>query len=120
MEKKLWWRTTFGEIHVEEQQFLLAGHVVRPFCVAAAVHHRGASMPLQRAVVDFGADKAFSHVPKKLKEHYGVTIPVSAARQITLRHGERMAAWGTAERVAAAAGCGHDCRTSRWRYRVQQ
>lgn len=49
-------------------------------------------MPLQRTVVDFGADKAFSQVPKKLKEHYGVTIPVSAARQITLRHGGRMAA----------------------------
>ena len=49
-------------------------------------------MPLQRAVVDFGADKAFHHVPKKLQEHYGVTIPVSAARQITLHHAERMAA----------------------------
>ncbi len=48
-------------------------------------------MPLQRAVVDFGADKAFGQVPKKLQEHYGITIPVSIARQITLRHGDRMA-----------------------------
>ncbi len=48
-------------------------------------------MPLQRAVVDFGADKAFGQAPKKLQEHYGITIPVSVARQITLRHGERMA-----------------------------
>ncbi len=71
-------------------------------------------MPLQRAVVDFGADKAFSQAPKKLKEHYGVTIPVSAARQITLHHGERMAAgepeavWpqqpGVATMVAEADG----------------
>ncbi len=64
---------------------------MRPFSEAAGVHHRSASMPLQRAVVDFGADKAFSQVPKKLQEHYGITLPVSAARQITLHHAERMA-----------------------------
>ncbi|MCP4474012.1 MAG: ISKra4 family transposase [Gammaproteobacteria bacterium] len=92
MEKKLWWRTTFGKIHVEEQRFLVGGRTVRPFSKAAKVRHRGLSMPLQRAVVDFGADKAYSHVPKKLKEHYGITIPISAARQITMRHGEQMAA----------------------------
>jgi hypothetical protein len=45
---------------------------------------------LQRAITDFGADHGFGHVPKKLAEHYGITIPVSTARQITEGHGAHM------------------------------
>jgi len=43
---------------------------------------------LQRAISDFGADDAFEVTSKKLKEHYGIEVPISAARAITLRHGE--------------------------------
>jgi hypothetical protein len=46
---------------------------------------------LQRAVVDFGAEQAFAQVPKRLQEHYGVSLPVSAVRQITLLHAQSMA-----------------------------
>ena len=45
---------------------------------------------MQRAITDFGADHGFGHVPKKLAEHYGITIPVSTARQITEGHGAHM------------------------------
>jgi Uncharacterised protein family (UPF0236) len=45
---------------------------------------------LQRVLTDFGGDKAFGKVPKKLKEHYGIEVPVSMARQITEMHGEAM------------------------------
>jgi hypothetical protein len=45
---------------------------------------------LQRAITDFGADHGFGQVPKKLQEHYGITIPVSTARQITEGHGVHM------------------------------
>jgi hypothetical protein len=45
---------------------------------------------LQRAITDFGADHGFGQVPKKLQEHYGITIPVSTARQITEGHGTHM------------------------------
>lgn len=51
---------------------------------------RGYSTGLQRAITDFGADDAFGQGPKKLKEHYGIEVPVSSARVITLRHGERI------------------------------
>jgi hypothetical protein len=30
----------------------------------------------------------FAQIPKKLKEHYGIEVQVSSARQITARHGE--------------------------------
>jgi hypothetical protein len=41
---------------------------------------------LQRAVTDFGADVAFGKVPQKLREHYGIEVPISAAQIITKQH----------------------------------
>jgi len=51
---------------------------------------RSCSLPLQRAITDFGADHGFGQVPQKLQEHYGITIPVSTVRKITEGHGEHM------------------------------
>jgi hypothetical protein len=45
---------------------------------------------LQRAVTDFGADAAFGKVPQKLREHYGIEVPLSAAQIITKRHAAKM------------------------------
>jgi hypothetical protein len=59
------------------------GHQVRPFLRSAEVTARSCSLPLQRAITDFGADPGFGQVPKKLQEHYGITIPVSTVRKIT-------------------------------------
>jgi hypothetical protein len=39
-------------------------------------------------MVDFGADDAFAEASKKLKEHYGIEVPVSAVRDSTEEHGE--------------------------------
>lgn len=64
------------------------GPEVRPFSQSAQVCCRGYSQPLQRAIVDFGADAAFAVVSQKIKEHYGIEVPTSAARQITEGHGE--------------------------------
>jgi len=41
-------------------------------------------------MTDFGADHGFGQVPKKLQEHYGITIPVSTVRKITERQGAPM------------------------------
>jgi hypothetical protein len=41
---------------------------------------------LQRVVTDFGADHAFGLVPKKLREHYGISLSVSTVRAITEHH----------------------------------
>lgn len=51
---------------------------------------RGCSLPLQRAVTDFGADHAFGQVPDKLQEHYGMSLPVGTIRHITEAHARRM------------------------------
>lgn len=37
-------------------------------------------------MTDFGADVAFGKVPQKLREHYGIEVPISAAQTITKQH----------------------------------
>lgn len=47
---------------------------------------RGYSRHLQRVICDFGADHAFGQVSIKLQEHYGISVPYTASRQITETH----------------------------------
>jgi len=42
--------------------------------------------------VDFGADDSFLEATKKVREHYGVEIPVEAARRHTLAHAKAIGA----------------------------
>lgn len=73
-----------------ESEYRRKGKRLRPFRDSAEVSSRGCSIPLQRAVVDFGSDHAFASVVGKLEEHYGISLPSSTIRNITERHGERM------------------------------
>jgi Uncharacterised protein family (UPF0236) len=41
-------------------------------------------------MTDFGADAAFAGAAVKLKEHYGIEVPVSAVRGFTEKHGAAM------------------------------
>lgn len=45
---------------------------------------------MQRVITDFGADEAFAKVPNKLQEHYGISMPPSTIRLITLSHGKTL------------------------------
>jgi hypothetical protein len=45
---------------------------------------------LQRVICDFGSDHAFGAVNKKLREHYEITVPLSAPRSITERHAQEI------------------------------
>jgi hypothetical protein len=65
---------------------------MRPFSESAEVQCRGYSDGLQRALTDFGADEAFAGAAAKLKEHYGIEVPVSAVRGFTEAHGAAMLA----------------------------
>lgn len=58
----------------------------RPFSERAGVGCRATSLPLQRVLADFGADVPFGRVPDKLKEHYGIAMPVSTIQRITEHH----------------------------------
>lgn len=59
---------------------------MRPFCSSAQIQQNDYSLPLQRALTDFGADESFLAATRKAKEHYGIEVPVSGARQQTLTH----------------------------------
>ena len=56
------------------------------------MHCRGYSTPLQRRITDFGAEVPFGKIPKKLKEHYGISVPITMACRITEKHGQKAAA----------------------------
>jgi len=47
-------------------------------------------LPLQRVIVDFGADHAFGRVPEKLEEHYGIRIAASTIQALTEKHARQM------------------------------
>lgn len=65
-------------------------------------------MPLQRAVVDFGAEHAFGQVPDKLREHYGISLSPSTIRRLTERHAQGIhAAEGVADAYPPEAGCAY-------------
>lgn len=66
------------------------GSQQRPFLQRAKIRPRGYSLPLQRVLVDFGADESFSKVTIKVREHYGIDVTVNAAREHTLAHAKAM------------------------------
>jgi hypothetical protein len=84
-EKKLYWYTPFGRIEVMEPLWRNDTGIERPFSAVAGVSCRGRSLPLQRGMTDFGADDAGPGVAK-LKEHYGIEMPVSTMQRTTEHH----------------------------------
>ena len=79
------------------------GAQLRPFCLAAGVRHQGYSRPLQRVLADLGAEASFQAAARRVKEHYGLLIPISALRQQTLRHGRAITALADPQKAKAAA-----------------
>jgi len=41
-------------------------------------------------MTDFGADDSFGKGAKKVKEHYGIEVPISGVRTVTQAHSEAM------------------------------
>jgi hypothetical protein len=87
-KKRLCGHSTYGEVSVREQRLRQGrrGAQVRPFCEQAQVSARAYSLPLQRALTDFGADHSFVEATKKMRAHYGVELPSSSVRKHTLAH----------------------------------
>ena len=116
-QKKLHGQTRFGRIQIQEQTYRSrrTRKLLRPFAAAAEVVCRGYSLGLQRVLTDFGADHSFAQVVAKVKEHYLIEVPVSAARQHTQRHAAQMKesepttpnlpAGGVAQVIAETDGC---------------
>ena len=75
---------------MRERLFIRLGKQFRPFSTSAGIHCRGCSLPLQRVIVDFGADHAFGRAAAKLQEHYGISIATSTIRRVTEYHANQM------------------------------
>ena len=43
-------------------------------------------MLLERKIVDFGLDNSFGKIPKKMKEHYGIEVPISSCQKTVKKH----------------------------------
>lgn len=91
-------------VEIEEQVLRVTrrGKTLRPFCQEAGVKSHGYSRRLQRVLVDFGAESSFEKSVARIKEHYGITVPVASVRQQTLRHGRAMASIPSSRDVKAA------------------
>ena len=74
--------------------FILRGvkpnRTIAAFELSSGVSCNGYSEPLQRKLTDFAADSSFGGAVKKTKEHYGIDIPVSSIRNITISHATNM------------------------------
>lgn len=54
------------------------------------MHCKKYSKRLQRVMVDFGADQSFGKAAEKVKEHYGIEVPVIAVQHCTEKHAKQM------------------------------
>lgn len=116
-KKKLHWHTRFGLIQTQEQtyRYRRTRKLLRPVSAAAAVACHGYSLGLQRVLTDFGADHSFAQAMAKVKEHYLIEVPISAARKHTQKHAAQMQArelataslpkGGVAQVIAETNGC---------------
>ena len=105
MVKKIVWHTSFGKVEVKEPLLIRLSKPFRPFSHSAGISNRGCSLPLQRVIVDFGADNAFGRVVKKLLEHYGIEMAVSTIRAITEKHAQQISELRSAKTIPNQPGC---------------
>lgn len=61
------------------------GPLHHPFRDFAKVANRRASLPLQRRITDFSAERSFEATARALREHYGIEVPVYAIDKTTGR-----------------------------------
>ncbi len=64
--------------------------LIRPFLISSGTTCQGYSQPLQRVMTDFGADNSFARAVLKVKEHYGIDLPTSGIRKVTLKHAKQL------------------------------
>ena len=93
-KKKLKWHTLLGRIDLEETVLRKSrrGPTFRPFCEQVSVRPRGYAKPLQRAMTDFGGERSFAKAAQAIQEHYGIVVPESAERSLTLKQAHQIPA----------------------------
>ena len=90
-KKTLKWWSTYGEIVVMERLWRSANEsYLRPFTKSIGVRTRGCSMPLERALSDFGHEHSFQKAVGRLNEHYGFELSAGSIARVTLKHAKQI------------------------------
>jgi hypothetical protein len=64
---------------------------IRVLPSAVQVSPRNCSLPLQRAISDFGFEKSFKQACNSITEHYGFDLPLSAVAVVSRKHASEIA-----------------------------
>lgn len=81
----------FGRLEIEETLWLESGRTTRPFRDQLEIRCRGVSIPAERAICDFGSERAYAKASKQMKEHYGIEPPTSMIAACCMRVGTSLA-----------------------------
>jgi hypothetical protein len=78
--------TLFGPVSVLSHYLYNTntGHSKSPTREALGIEGKARSLPLERALTDFGAESSFQRASDRFQEHYGWSINQSVVRQVTL------------------------------------
>jgi hypothetical protein len=94
-KKKMRWQTSVGKIKLEKWSFLhrkkrnVNKRTFDPFVEKNGILNRSYSKRCQKLITDFGIEESFQMAVERMKEHHGVEINISAARNITQNHAKR-------------------------------
>lgn len=90
--KKLHWLSLFGEIEVDETLWLCHGRTLRNFASQLQIRSRGLSRPAERAICEFGSERAYARAAAQMKEHYGIEAAVSLVIKCCMKTGLKLVA----------------------------
>ncbi len=90
-KKKLHWLSLFGRIEVLEKIWVASGRTIRAFEKQLSIQCRGLSLPAERAICDFGSERAYARAAAQMKEHYGIEPPVSQVIKCCMKTGLKLA-----------------------------
>jgi hypothetical protein len=73
----------FGKLELKSPYLWSKGKSSKPLVKDMGIKHQGRSETVERALVDFGSEEAFSPASKRFKEHYKYDIGTSAVSRVT-------------------------------------
>lgn len=90
MEKKLSFTSLLGIVVCEERVLRHGTATVRPLAELLGLKAGGLTRPLERALVDFGAEESFAHAAGRLFTHHRIRLSEATIRRRTLGHARRI------------------------------
>jgi hypothetical protein len=75
-----------GKVQSYERVLRHGNHTFRPLADLLGLRPGGLTRNLQRAVVDFGADKAFARASVRILRHHNISLSATTIRKTTLAH----------------------------------